>query len=105
MSMRVKKFHMDWAHMLPVMALCSTTECGGMAGEIIRKSEELPNTNFLILGYMHGEGTRYFSDGKVYHGNFEYNEMHGNGLLSWPNGTKIQGDFEHNQPVSKMLVS
>ena len=37
-------------------------------------------------GYMHGEGTYYFSSGSIYEGSWVNNKKHGQGTYTWEDG-------------------
>ncbi len=48
-------------------------------------------------GMYHGTGTYLYPDGKVYEGQWSYNQHHGLGCLTYANGSIFSGNFVANK--------
>lgn len=51
----------------------------------------------FLNGKMHGEGTIYWPDGRVFAGRFVNDRRQGRGRLEWPDGRVFEGDFVNDR--------
>ena len=52
-------------------------------------------------GVMTGEGTMYYGNGDVYHGDWAMGNWHGKGLLKYTDGEIYMGEFVYNERRGK----
>lgn len=50
---------------------------------------------------MHGKGTLYYEDGRVYIGEYLNDEKHGYGIYEWPNGKKYEGGWVNGKQMGE----
>lgn len=50
-------------------------------------------------GQMHGIGTFYWDDKKIYRGEFSKNKLHGTGMIEYPNGQKVYGQWSNGENI------
>jgi hypothetical protein len=52
----------------------------------------------------HGQGTRYYGDGSIFQGQFQYGKSDGAGVLKRLNGDQVVGDFYSGHPDGKVII-
>jgi len=54
---------------------------------------------------MHGQGTYYWSDGRITTGTLKNGFFNGKGTLTWPDGRKYVGDFKDDKIDGKGILT
>ena len=70
---------------------------GVLTGEGTYTSNEHRYVGRFLNGKMHGEGTFYWPDGRVFEGRFVNDKRQGRGRLTWPDGRVFEGGFVNDR--------
>ncbi len=87
----------------PVQAEKSTAPQGDLSAKPTRKEFNYDDGVYVgeaIGNRPHGYGTRFYTNGRKYEGNWNLGNMHGSGTFTYRNGDTWSGEWENGNPLN-----